>query len=122
MDTKMKLPAEIDSMKRLLTTTAEEHNFDFQHPSVLQLSHQLDLLIIKTMKDEYNNSSSIDFSAIFGLRMFKWLIEFSLPLEFSLFQSKHALSLLELVSDLQQPLRSTSQDLEQKNTVFYYLH
>lgn len=64
MDTKVELPIEIERMKRLLTNTAEEYNFDFQHPSVLHLSHRLDLLIIKSMKDEYNNSFyKFDFSA-----------------------------------------------------------
>ncbi|WP_028399097.1 Spo0E family sporulation regulatory protein-aspartic acid phosphatase [Ectobacillus panaciterrae] len=108
MDTKMELTVEIERMKKLLTNTAEEHNFDLQHPSVLHLSHQLDFLIIKSMKDEYNNSSyTFDFSAIF---------------EFSLFPSKLALRFLELVTDLQQPLRITSQYPEKKNTAFRYLH
>jgi hypothetical protein len=107
MDTKTELTVEIERMKKLLTNTAAEHNFDLQHPTVIHLSHQLDFLIIKAMKDKsYKSSYTLDFSALF---------------EFSLLQSKLALSFLELVTDLQQPLRMANQFPEQK-TMFRYLH
>ncbi|QIZ09191.1 Spo0E family sporulation regulatory protein-aspartic acid phosphatase [Priestia megaterium] len=34
----------------MLTNSVIKHNFDLQHPSVLHLSQQLDLLIIKPME------------------------------------------------------------------------
>lgn len=108
MDTKTDLTVEIERMKKLLTIAAEEHNFNLQHPSVIDLSHQLDFLIIKAMKDKCNKPSyKFDFSALF---------------EFSLLQSKLALSFFELVTDLQHPLRMTSYYGDQKNTEFHYLH
>ncbi|WCK54908.1 aspartyl-phosphate phosphatase Spo0E family protein [Aneurinibacillus sp. Ricciae_BoGa-3] len=41
---------EITDLKKLLVTTAAEHNFNFQHSEVLALSQKLDILILKFLK------------------------------------------------------------------------
>ncbi|GEN32661.1 MULTISPECIES: aspartyl-phosphate phosphatase Spo0E family protein [Aneurinibacillus] len=49
-----KLSRRIEELKVLLALTAAEHNFDFQHPSVLYVSQKLDQLIIKAMRRQEN--------------------------------------------------------------------
>lgn len=124
MNTEMEVMAEIVKMKKLLTTTAEEHNFDFQHPSVLHLSHQLDLLIIKSMKNQVNNSSySLNSRANSnsGMSMYEWLMQFSLSsFELSLSQSKAVLHFLEFATDLQQQIRTTGHYPIQKASSLRY--
>ncbi|MFT9849692.1 aspartyl-phosphate phosphatase Spo0E family protein [Aneurinibacillus sp. REN35] len=42
--------SEIEDMKHLLIEVAEKYDFDFQHPDVIMVSQELDLLIIEAMK------------------------------------------------------------------------
>lgn len=124
MNTELEVMAEIEKMKKLLTTTAEEHNFDLQHPSVLHLSHQLDLLIIKSMKNQDNNSSySFDSRANSGMNMYEWLMQISSSsFELSLSQSKAALHFIEFVTDLQQQIKTTGHYPIRKNSSLRYFH
>jgi hypothetical protein len=46
----VKLDNEINSLKRQLEIAAAKHQFNFHHPKVLQISQQLDSLIVKQMK------------------------------------------------------------------------
>jgi hypothetical protein len=46
----VKLDIEINSLKRQLEITAAKHQYNFHHPKVLQISQQLDSLIVKQMK------------------------------------------------------------------------
>lgn len=41
---------EINHMKELLEITARQYQYDFNHPQVISLSQQLDMLILKIMK------------------------------------------------------------------------
>ncbi|WP_425387779.1 aspartyl-phosphate phosphatase Spo0E family protein [Aneurinibacillus terranovensis] len=41
---------EVEEAKCLLLRALKEHNYDFQHPTVLFLSQRLDLLILQVMK------------------------------------------------------------------------
>jgi hypothetical protein len=45
------LSQRIEDVKALLALTAKQHNFDFQHPSVLYISQKLDELILHAMKN-----------------------------------------------------------------------
>jgi hypothetical protein len=47
-----KLSYRIEELKTLLALTAAQHNFNFQHPSVLYISQKLDQLIIKAMRNQ----------------------------------------------------------------------
>ncbi|MCI1693480.1 Spo0E family sporulation regulatory protein-aspartic acid phosphatase [Aneurinibacillus aneurinilyticus] len=49
----------IEELKALLALTAAEHDFDFQHPSVLYVSQKLDQLIIKAMQQKKNCASAL---------------------------------------------------------------
>lgn len=42
--------ARINQLKSLLEKTVQSHHFNFQHPDVLEISQQLDLLVIEVMK------------------------------------------------------------------------
>lgn len=44
------LRLEIDQMKKKLEHTAKKHKYDFGHPQVLEISQQLDRLIVKMMR------------------------------------------------------------------------
>ncbi len=44
------IQVEMDRLKRLLEKTVEAHHFNFQHPDVLAISQELDILITATMK------------------------------------------------------------------------
>jgi hypothetical protein len=44
------LEIKIEKLRQHLRYTAEENEFNFQHPKVLQLSKELDFLIIQLMK------------------------------------------------------------------------
>ncbi|RKN87020.1 aspartyl-phosphate phosphatase Spo0E family protein [Paenibacillus ginsengarvi] len=44
------LPAEIDQMKRLLERTAKKYRYNFRHPRVIEISQQLDKLIVNMMR------------------------------------------------------------------------
>lgn len=46
------LSCRIEELKKLLALTAAQHNFNFQHPSVLHISQKLDQLIIKAMRPQ----------------------------------------------------------------------
>ncbi|MFT9848236.1 Spo0E family sporulation regulatory protein-aspartic acid phosphatase [Aneurinibacillus sp. REN35] len=46
------LSCRIEELKTLLALTAAQHNFNFQHPSVLYISQKLDQLIIKAMRPQ----------------------------------------------------------------------
>lgn len=54
MDREVELEIKIEKLKQQLIYTAEENNFDFQHPHVLHLSEEIDFLIVKKMK--YGNT------------------------------------------------------------------
>jgi hypothetical protein len=43
------LHVEIDQMKKLLEHTAKEYMYNFRHPRVVEISQQLDRLIVKVM-------------------------------------------------------------------------
>lgn len=43
------LHVEIDQMKKLLEHTAKEYMYNFRHPQVVEISQQLDRLIVKVM-------------------------------------------------------------------------
>jgi hypothetical protein len=47
------LRSQIDQLKQLLEDTAEEYKYNFGHPRVLEISQQLDQLIVKMM--QYRN-------------------------------------------------------------------
>ncbi|PYI54472.1 aspartyl-phosphate phosphatase Spo0E family protein [Paenibacillus flagellatus] len=44
------LNREINQLKQLLVRTAKEHKYNFGHPHVLEISQQLDRLIVKVMR------------------------------------------------------------------------
>lgn len=44
------LQVEIDLLKKQLLRTAKIHEFNFGHPQVLEISQQLDQLIVKVMR------------------------------------------------------------------------
>ncbi|MDF2719462.1 MAG: Spo0E like sporulation regulatory protein [Paenibacillus sp.] len=44
------LHVEIEQMKKLLERTVKEYMYNFRHPEVVELSQQLDRLIVKMMR------------------------------------------------------------------------
>ncbi|GAA3407239.1 aspartyl-phosphate phosphatase Spo0E family protein [Paenibacillus hodogayensis] len=46
------LHVEIDKMKKLLERTAKEYMYNFRHPQVVEISQQLDRLIVKVMRHD----------------------------------------------------------------------
>ncbi|AQR77269.1 aspartyl-phosphate phosphatase Spo0E family protein [Paenibacillus larvae] len=46
------LDREIEQLKVQLKHAAEENQYNFHHPKVLELSEKLDKLIVKMMKEE----------------------------------------------------------------------
>ncbi|WP_161798218.1 aspartyl-phosphate phosphatase Spo0E family protein [Aneurinibacillus tyrosinisolvens] len=50
MNEEAELRLAVDDLKKILVKTTIEHDFNFQHPSVLHISRELDRLILKAMK------------------------------------------------------------------------
>lgn len=48
--TDVDIQLEIDRLKQLLEKIVKDHDFNFQHPDVLAISQELDVLILAAMK------------------------------------------------------------------------
>jgi hypothetical protein len=42
----------ISEMKKQMINTAKQHEFNFQHPDVIEISQKLDILIVQVMQEQ----------------------------------------------------------------------
>ncbi|WCK55447.1 aspartyl-phosphate phosphatase Spo0E family protein [Aneurinibacillus sp. Ricciae_BoGa-3] len=47
----------INEMKKQMINTAKKHEFNFQHPDVIEISQKLDVLIVQVMQNQQPSPS-----------------------------------------------------------------